>query len=168
MFHSFHGSRWCVKQLCGVSIGLFNWWLNSVLKQPAVDMRCSKGNISVARQACQDSLSKLKDVSIFQTVANLCLIQILITLHPIIMEVENGGLEDASSLQAGHFALPWLWEKRVTSIPCCLKKNGNTCILDGSVGGNGKTVQISAFSCGTAEDQTASDGSEWLKLRIFF
>ena len=33
------------------------------------------------------------------------------TLSPIIMEVENGVLEDHFSLQGGHFPLPWLWEE---------------------------------------------------------
>ena len=33
------------------------------------------------------------------------------TLSPIIMEVENGGLEDDFSLQGGRFPLPWLWEE---------------------------------------------------------
>ena len=34
-------------------------------------------------------------------------------LSPIIMEVENGGLEDDFSLQGGQFPLriPWLWEE---------------------------------------------------------
>ncbi len=35
----------------------------------------------------------------------------LYTLSPIIMEVENGGLEDDFSLQGGHFPLPCLWEE---------------------------------------------------------
>ncbi len=33
------------------------------------------------------------------------------TLSPIVMEMENGGLEDDFSLQEGHFPLPWLWEE---------------------------------------------------------
>ncbi len=33
------------------------------------------------------------------------------TLPPIIMEVENGVLEDVFSLQGVHFPLPWLWEE---------------------------------------------------------
>ena len=37
---------------------------------------------------------------------------ITITLPPIIMEVENGVLEDVFSLQMGYFPLPWLWEGR--------------------------------------------------------
>ncbi len=35
----------------------------------------------------------------------------MFTLSPIIMEVENGGLEDDFSLQGGHVPLPWLWEE---------------------------------------------------------
>ncbi len=31
---------------------------------------------------------------------------LLYTVSPIIMEVENGGLEDDFSLQGGHFPLP--------------------------------------------------------------
>ena len=34
-----------------------------------------------------------------------------VTLSPIVMEVENGGLEDDFSLQGGHFPLPWLREE---------------------------------------------------------
>ncbi len=31
--------------------------------------------------------------------------------NPILMEVENGGLEDDFSPQGSHFPLPWLWEE---------------------------------------------------------
>ena len=39
-----------------------------------------------------------------------------ITLSPIIIEVENGGLEDdwLVSENGGHFPLPWFWEQGVT------------------------------------------------------
>ena len=51
-----------------------------------------------------------------------------LTLSPIIMEVENKGLEDDFSLQGGHFPLPWLLEERYslcrrkpkTVHSCCL------------------------------------------------
>ena len=33
------------------------------------------------------------------------------TLAPIIMEVENGVLENVFSLQMGYFPPPWLWEE---------------------------------------------------------
>ncbi len=33
------------------------------------------------------------------------------TFPPIIIEVENGVLEDVLSLQMGYVPLPWLWEE---------------------------------------------------------
>ena len=39
------------------------------------------------------------------------MLDLSITLPPIIMEVENGVLEDVFSLQMGYFPLPWLWEE---------------------------------------------------------
>ena len=40
------------------------------------------------------------------------------TLSTIIMEVENGGLEDDFSLQGGHFPLPCSWEEEYEYIVC--------------------------------------------------
>ncbi len=56
--------------------------------------------------------SSLKRKTAIQNIAHLFVVcEVGITLPPIIMEVENGVLEDVFNLQMGYFPLAWLWEE---------------------------------------------------------
>ena len=69
------------------------------------------GSIVVVRRSTEDV------VCLFMLLAvQMC----MITLPPVIMEVENGVLADVLSLQMGHFPLPWLWEVFCLFLPYSL------------------------------------------------